>query len=105
MSPVSEDVSEDDSGNLRVDVVHATPALQKTVSLRVARGTTVRDAAMASNLDRYFQGLDLARVALGIWGRAVADQVPVKNGDRVELYRPLPMDPRELRREWAKQSS
>lgn len=84
--------------SISVEVIHATPELQKAVSLRLSAGATAREAALASRLDRYFPGLDLAGGSIGIWGRVVTDATPLHDGDRVELYRPLVMDPREQRR-------
>jgi len=86
---------------LRVEAAFATPAKQRIVQLRVLPGTTAREVALASGLAAEFAGLDLATVPLGLFGVRVADRHIVAEGDRVELYRPLPQDPRQARRDAA----
>jgi hypothetical protein len=71
---------------------------QDLLSLRVADGTTVRDAIEQSEIAKHFPEFDVDRMAAGIWGRPVDRQHRLKDGDRLELYRPLVMDPREARR-------
>ena len=85
---------------LSVEVVYALPAAQDAVTVRVAPGATVLEAIAASGiLDRHPE-LDLKR--LGIFGRTVAPDTPVVHGDRVEIYRPLALDPKEARRRRAR---
>ncbi len=88
-------------GRLRIEVAYALPERQRSVTLQVAPGTTARAAALASGLQQYFAGLDLATCPLGVFGRQVADSYAVREGDRVEIYRPLQHEPREARRERA----
>ncbi|MEE4184358.1 MAG: RnfH family protein [Gammaproteobacteria bacterium] len=88
-------------GYLGIEVVYAEPARQRLVRLQVAAGTTAREAALHSALDKEFAGLDLARVPVGVFGERVADSYELRAGDRVELYRPLRTDPREARRQAA----
>lgn len=83
---------------MKVEVAYATPKAQQIVELQVAPECTAREAAMASALDAQFKGLDLAAVALGIWGKKASGDQPLTEGDRVELYRPLQIDPKEARR-------
>ena len=66
-----------DKAMLDVEVAYALANKQKIVELRVAEGTTVRQAAMLSGLDREFPRLDLAGSPLGIFGRAVSKPVPM----------------------------
>ncbi|MEM8984797.1 MAG: RnfH family protein [Pseudomonadota bacterium] len=88
-----------------VEVSYALPDRQRIVTLVVPIGTTARQAALASRLRRYFPELDLAAVPLGVWGRRVADDTPLAEGDRVELYRPLRASARQQRRERAQQAN
>ncbi|MGJ7563600.1 RnfH family protein [Variovorax sp. GB1R11] len=68
--------------------------------LRLAPGTTVADAVKASGLSRQFPDLDWRHATTpGIWGRAVEWDQALKAGDRVELCRPLEVDPKVARRE------
>jgi len=86
------------STTMKIEVVFALPQQQRVVSLQVHEGTTARQAVLASGLDRYFTGIDLARVPLGIFAEVVADDHRLEPGDRIELYRPLTVDPMQARR-------
>ena len=67
-------------------------------SIDMQGGATLIDALRASGvLDRH-PGIDLARQSVGVWGRVCALDTPLKQGDRVEIYRPLQVDPKEARR-------
>lgn len=85
---------------IEVEVVYA--AVDRQVLLRVAvpAGTSVRAALLASGLGREFPELDLTDCPVGIFGKVVVDpdtrQLQV--GDRIEIYRPLVADPKEVRR-------
>lgn len=67
--------------------------------LRVAPGTTAAQAVLASPLAASFPGTDLAALHLCIWGRAASPAQVLREGDRVELLRPLRVDPKVARRE------
>jgi uncharacterized protein len=67
--------------------------------LGVAEGSTVRDAVLASGLALRFPLLDWQAMQPGIWGRAVEWDRPLENLDRIELCRPLTVDPKVARRE------
>ncbi|HET7837836.1 RnfH family protein [Variovorax sp. J31P179] len=81
--------------------VACSPAAREVFEqvLDVAPGATVRDAVMASGLAQALPGLDWASLSPGIWGRAVAWEQAVRDLDRVELCRPLTVDPKVARRE------
>lgn len=92
-----------DAKTIRVEVSYALPTKQRIVALDVAEGTTVMDAALQSGLDKEFQGLDIAASKMGVFGKVVNrpnDQL-LKAGDRVEIYRPLIADPKEVRKQRA----
>jgi len=67
--------------------------------IEVAEGTTVRDAIKASGLLQSLPGLDWEAMSPGIWGRAVEWDRSVSALDRIELCRPLTVDPKVARRE------
>ena len=72
--------------------------------LEVAEGASVRDAILASGFGEACPGLDAQDV--GIWGRRCTPAQPVREGDRVEIYRGLLVDPKVARRErFTKQGS
>ena len=87
---------------ISIEVVYACPDRQQLISLEVSSGTTARQAVQISRLGTIFPELDCASCPLGVFGAEVADDYVVQAGDRVEVYRPLMNDPRELRRELAK---
>jgi putative ubiquitin-RnfH superfamily antitoxin RatB of RatAB toxin-antitoxin module len=80
---------------IRVEVVDARRDGVRTIKVELAAGALVRDALLAS-------GLNLDPSAVGIFGKRVAPDARLADGDRVELYRPLRLDPKERRRERAK---
>lgn len=90
-----------ESRRITVEVVYALPNVQRLLSLEVAEGTTAFQAVERSGLLAEFPEIDLAEARLGIFGKTVAADVPLKAGDRVEVYRPLKADPKEVRRQLA----
>lgn len=91
-------------GRLRVEVVHATAALQEVVAVEVDPGSTVLDAFNASGLGRLHAAIAAEGPLLGIFGKKVPPGTPVRDGDRVEVYRPLRADPKSARRAKASRS-
>ena len=81
-----------------VEVAYAQPDCQVIVALRVPDGTRVEEAVRRSGLLERFPGIDPAVNGLGIFGRRVSPCAPLAAGDRVEIYRPLTIDPKEARR-------
>ncbi|MCH8542652.1 MAG: RnfH family protein [Alcanivorax sp.] len=92
---------------ITVEVTYALPDKQRLISLRVPVGTTVFDAARQSGIGDEFEGLDLERATLGIFGKVEPNprQRALEEGDRVEIYRPLTADPKETRKARAKKSA
>lgn len=84
---------------IHVEVAYALEKKQKIVALDVEEGCTVRQAAEQSGLDKEFPDLNIAESKMGIFGKAVRnpDAEPLKDGDRVEIYRPLLIDPKAAR--------
>jgi uncharacterized protein len=68
------------------------------VALELPAGAAAIDAIRASGLLERFPELDLSVQAIGVWGRPCALDARLREGDRVEIYRPLVMDPNEARR-------
>ena len=89
---------------ITVEVVYALPDRQRRVHLKLKVGSHARQAVVESGLDAEFPGLDLATCPIGIFGKRVKDEQQLQSGDRVEIYRPLPNDPHELRRKRALRS-
>ncbi|HEY7674179.1 MAG TPA: RnfH family protein [Burkholderiales bacterium] len=85
---------------LRVEVVYALPGRQIVRALRLPEGSLVGDAVRASRLLEEFPEIDPDLV--GIYGRKVEAGAALRDRDRVELYRPLSADPKEIRRRRAR---
>ena len=83
---------------MRVSVALALPGRQEVIALELAAGATVADALEAAALGARFPGEDLAALDVGVWGSRVARDARLREGDRVEVYRPLRADPKEMRR-------
>ena len=83
---------------MRVEVVYALPLKQDVISLEVAAGTTVGEAVAASGILARHPDIDVRVNRVGIWGRPAALDTLLREGDRVEIYRPLQVDPKEVRR-------
>jgi uncharacterized protein len=88
---------------INVEVVYALPDEQVVVGLQVAEGTTALQAAMESGIAERF-GLNLETIPMGIYSRALdgrslplPGEYLLRERDRVELYRPLTIDPKQAR--------
>jgi putative ubiquitin-RnfH superfamily antitoxin RatB of RatAB toxin-antitoxin module len=86
---------------LAVEVVLATPRKQVLLTVHIDAGATVAEVIAASGIEARFPDLAVAKMPVGVWGKQVPGNTVVKTGDRVELYRPLEIDPREARRQRA----
>lgn len=83
---------------LCIEVAYALPRVQTVLELEVPPGTTCRTAiGLSGILDRH-PDIDLEQMTVGIYGELAELDTQVADGDRVEIYRPLQMDPREQRR-------
>ena len=85
---------------VEIEVVYAAEDRQVLLVVEVLPGTSLRAAVQASGISSQFPELALADCPLGIFGKVVADPdvQAVKAGDRIEIYRPLLADPKEVRR-------
>jgi uncharacterized protein len=92
-------VTSSDSESIKVEVVFCPDrsTVDSTV-LDLPAGASVDDALRASGVLRRFAGIGPDCAGVGIWGRTVNAAHRLRNGDRVELYRPLVVDPKEARR-------
>lgn len=89
---------------LSIEVAYALPQRQTLLKLEVPVGTTLREAILRSGLAQQHPELDLERISVGVFSRpAVLDDL-VGEGARIEIYRPLLADPKEVRRRRATQA-
>jgi len=87
---------------LQVEVAFATPEKQVILKLQVPPGTTVAEAIDASGVRHQFAGIE-AQPVVGIFSRKVPLDCKLADGDRVEIYRPLLIDPKQSRRQRVEQ--
>lgn len=85
-----------------IEVAYALPDEQLLLSLNVPEGTTVESAIEQSGILARFPEVDLNQNAVGIFGKVAKKSRVLESGDRVEIYRPLIADPKQMRRERAK---
>ena len=81
-----------------VEVAYARPDAQRLIELAVPAGTPLREVVRLSGVADIFTELDPATCPVGVFGRTVDDDYLPGAGDRVEIYRPLIVEPREARR-------
>lgn len=89
------------NNEILVEVAYALPEKQQIIPLKVAEGTTAQQAIVASRVQERFPDLDLNQVKVGIFGKLVKPDIVLREKDRVEIYRPLIADPKEVRRQRA----
>lgn len=93
------------SAKIVVEVAYALPEKQYLLRVTLPEGSTVEDAIRTSGLLELRTDIDLSKNKVGIYSRAVKLADAVHDGDRVEIYRPLIADPKELRRQRAEKSA
>jgi putative ubiquitin-RnfH superfamily antitoxin RatB of RatAB toxin-antitoxin module len=84
-----------------IEVAYATPARQIILEREIDTGTGARAAVQNSGIEQHFPEIDLDNCDIGVFGKAVADDYQPVDGDRIEIYRPLIADPKEVRRQRA----
>jgi uncharacterized protein len=83
---------------VRIGVALARPGFQEVLELDLPEGSTVADAILAANLPARWPGVEPGALTAGIWSRECAVTTPLREGDRVELYRALRADAKAQRR-------
>jgi uncharacterized protein len=86
-----------------IEVVYALSDKQTLLTQQVATGTTVVDAIRASGILDKHPEIDLAANKLGIFGKLTKPDTVLRDKDRIEIYRPLIADPKEVRRKRAEE--
>lgn len=97
-SDMAESAVTDQDIQLDVEVAYARAETQQIVSLSVKPGTTFEQAIEQSGILQMFPEIDLAVNKVGVFGKLSKKTTELKAGDRVEIYRPLIADPKEVRR-------
>lgn len=88
------------ASNIQIEVVYATPERQNIISLAVTTGCTISQAIIASKILHS----EIDTMAVGIFGKRRSLDQTLQDGDRVEIYTPLLIDPKQSRRVRAKKS-
>ena len=86
---------------INVEIVYAQPQRTICKSLTMREGALIGEALDAAAADEDFRGVDLAGAAVGIYGSVASRDRPLKEGDRIEIYRPLLEEPKLARRQRA----
>lgn len=89
---------------MQVEIAYALPHRQWLRSVEIQPGTTAAEAVEASGIVSEVPDIDPYTTPLGVFGRRCSPQTVLRPGDRVEIYRPLQVDPREARRRRAQGS-
>lgn len=105
----NQNVQCEQAGKIEVEVAYATPERQEIIALQVAPGTTALNAVLTSGILEVFPEIDIDSQPMGIFskplngkGRPLPEEYVLRAGDRVEIYRPLQIDPKQARLERAK---
>lgn len=86
---------------IHIEVVYARADRQDVIPLTLPAGTTLKQAVEASGLPARYPDIDLARGKFGIYSKLVKPDTVLRDRDRVEIYRPLIADPKEVRKQRA----
>jgi len=95
---VSESETLDQVTQFKVEVAYAREDKQQILDLMVNQGTTLEQAVQQSGILKMFPEIDLNLNKIGVFGKLGKKTAELKAGDRVEIYRPLIADPKEVRR-------
>lgn len=87
--------------SIHIEVAYARPERQEIVELKLPPGCTVQQAVEASGLLQRHPEIDLAKAKVGVYGKLARLDTVVREKDRVEIYRPLIADPKEVRKQRA----
>ncbi|MBI1173880.1 MAG: RnfH family protein [Sideroxydans sp.] len=88
---------------INIEVVYALPHEQDLLRLQLPQGTTVAAAIAGSGLLEKYPEIDLGKNKLGIFGKLTKGDAELRDKDRIEIYRPLIADPKEVRRQRAEE--
>jgi len=83
---------------MNIEVSYANPTKQALLTCELSKNVTVKDAIEKSGILMQFPEIDLGVNSVGIFGKKVSLETTLSEGDRVEIYRPLIIDPKEARR-------
>lgn len=91
----------DKKTEITVEVAYALPTEQLIVPVKVQQGTTAEQAILSSGILKKYSDIDLTANKIGIFGKLAKLDTVLRQHDRVEIYRPLIADPKEVRKQRA----
>ena len=86
---------------MQIGVAYSEAGQQLWLTIEIPEGSSVRDAIVKSGILQSFPTIDLETQKVGVFGRLVKPDMALRPGDRVEIYRPLIADPKEVRKQRA----
>ncbi len=86
---------------ITIEVAYANPKKQIIISFQAPKNISVKEAIALSGIAKKFNEIDLTKNKLGIFGKIISLETKLKHKDRIEIYRPLIADPKEIRRKRA----
>ena len=87
--------------SIHVEIVYAKPSRQELIELKLPQGSTIQQAVEASWLLQRYPEIELGKAKVGIYGKLAKLDTALRDKDRVEVYRPLIADPKEVRKQRA----
>lgn len=93
-----------EQNQIQIEVVYGTPSRQELLTISVPENTTVEQAIELSGMLSVFEEIDLTKNKVGIWNRSAKLSDIVNDLDRIEIYRPLIADPKEVRKRRAEKA-
>ncbi|MDR2015366.1 MAG: RnfH family protein [Azoarcus sp.] len=87
--------------SIKLEVTYAKPERQEVVTVKLSTGSTLQQAIEASGLLERYPEIDLAKAKIGVYGKLSRMDAVARDRDRVEIYRPLIADPKEVRKQRA----
>lgn len=88
---------------IQIEIAYATPERQVILVIQADEGSSPREVVMKSDIDQYFPEIDKQNCDIGIFGKVIRPDQVLESGDRIEIYRPLLADPKEVRKRRAAQ--
>lgn len=90
---------------IRIEIAYAEADSQRIIPLVAHPGITARQAVERSGIVRFYPNISIEHLDLGIFSNPCTPDTVLQDGDRVEIYRPLLCDPKEMRRQRARKKS
>ena len=99
--PAKKDVKDQ---KIQIEVIYGLPDRQELITLVVSKGSLVEQGIIESGILSVFEDIDLKVNKVGIWNRIAKLTDELKDLDRIEIYRPLIADPKEVRKRRAEKA-